>query len=126
MSTLEVGQDNLSVVDYQDKFEAISRILKKSDKLFNIWDNGITFDIDQIAYQIARQFATSNTYPFENKDGTTYASIHMPTIDAKKAFSEQLEQLIIQQLRTALLRDFQASKTKDVLWKHILLSYSNL
>lgn len=119
MSTLEVGQDNLSTVDYQDKLEAISHALQGAKKLFDIYENRITFDIDLIANQIAKQFATSNAYSFENKNGTTYASIHMRTIDAKRAFSEQLEQLIIQQLRSALLRDFQASVKQPSLEKYL-------
>jgi hypothetical protein len=99
MSTLEVGLDNLSTVDYQDKLEAIARTLKKTDKLLTLKPHSITFDIDKLADKVAEQFATSNRYPFENKDGTIYASIHMPTTDKKEAFSRQLERLIIQELR---------------------------
>lgn len=86
MSTLEVGLDNLSTVDYQDKFEAIARTLKKENALLTLRPHSITFDIDRLADKIAEQFATSNKYPFENKDGTIYASIHLPTTDKKRGF----------------------------------------
>ncbi len=101
MSTLEVGLDNLSTVDYLNIFEAIARTLKKTEKLFTIRTDSVTFDVDQLADAVAQQFASSNKYPFENKDGTTQATIHMPTTDKKEAFSKQLEGLILRELRAS-------------------------
>ncbi|MGI9061694.1 MAG: hypothetical protein ACR2H5_24330 [Ktedonobacteraceae bacterium] len=101
MSTLEVGLDNLSVVDYRNIFEAITRILKSDERLFTIQDTSVTFDVDKLADAVAHQFAASNHYPFENKDGTSLATIHMATISQKEAFSEQFERLIVQELRAS-------------------------
>ncbi|HVB20553.1 MAG TPA: hypothetical protein VNG51_01225 [Ktedonobacteraceae bacterium] len=104
MSTLEVGLDNLSTVDYRNIFEAIMHNLKKTERLFSIRDESVTFDIDKLADAVAQQLASSNRYPFENRDGTTQAAIHMPTTAQKEEFSEQFERLILQELRTSFER----------------------
>lgn len=101
MSTLEVGLDNLSTVDYRNIFEAIAHVLKSNGKLFTIHDTSVTFDVDKLADTVAQQFTSSNRYPFENKDGTSLATIHMATISQKEAFSDQFEHLILQELRVA-------------------------
>jgi len=105
MSTLEVGLDNLSTVDYKHLFEVIAQELKRStEKFFFIQDTSVTFDVDKLASVVAQQLATSNKFPFENKDGTSLATIHMPATSQKEAFSEQFERLILQELRTSFER----------------------
>ena len=101
MSTLEVGLDNLSTVDYRQLFEAIAHTLKSNEKFFTVQDTSVTLDIDKLANIVAQQFAASNKYPFENKDGAILATIHMATTAQKEAFSDQFERLILQELRTA-------------------------
>lgn len=93
MSTLEYGQDDLSSVDYESLIGAITQALSNC-KIPTLDERSISFDLDTIANDVAFQFARSNKYPFENKDGTTYASIHFPTIDKKDAFSAQIRQLV--------------------------------
>jgi hypothetical protein len=94
MSTLEEGEDNLASVHYKDLLEAIARTLGKKDKLISVFSSSIVFDIDRIAQDVATQFAANTSYPFENKDGTTYASTHFPDIAKKEAFSHQVEQVL--------------------------------
>jgi hypothetical protein len=112
MSTLEVGLDNLSTVDYQNLFEAIARILKSKEEHFIIQDTSVTFDVDKLADAVAQHFASSNKYPFENKDGAILASIHMPTTGQKEAFSEQFDHLILQELRTSFENALLQKKTE--------------
>ena len=94
MSTLEEGEDNLASVHYKELLEAIARTLGKKDKLVSVLSSSIVFDIDRIAQDVATQFAANTSYPFENKDGTTYASTHFPDIAKKEAFSHQVEQVL--------------------------------
>src|SRR5260370_10442705 len=91
MSTLEEGEDNLASVHYKELLEAIARTIGKKDKLIWVLSSSIVFDIDRIAQDVATQFAANTSYPFENKDGTTYASTHFPDIAKKEAFSHQRE-----------------------------------
>ena len=105
MSTLEVGLDNLSSVDYTDQIEAIIQVLKQTPKILFIEPTSVSFDIDAIAGKVATQFTNSTRYPFENNQGTTYASSYFDDIGKKKAFSDQiggLRQQIIQMVESAL------------------------
>ena len=102
MTTLEVGQNNLSTVNYQKLFKAVATELKKEPKLFSIKQDSIVVDFDNVADQVARQFEKSSDYPFENKDGTTYASTYLPTTQENDDFRDQLENLIIATFRTRL------------------------
>ncbi len=105
MSTLEVGMDNLSSVDYTDQIEAITRVLTQTPKILFIEPTSASFDIDAIASKVAAQFVNSTKYPFENKQDTTYASSYFDDIAKKKAFSNQiggLKQQIVQLIENAL------------------------
>src|SRR5260370_3634522 len=94
MSSLEEGEDNLASVHYKELLEVIARTLGKKDKLISVLSSSIVFDIDRIAQDVAIQFASNTSYPFENKDGTTYASTHFPDVAKKEAFSHQIEQVL--------------------------------
>jgi len=111
MSTLEYGQDDLSSVDYESLIGAITQALSRC-KIPTLDERSISFDLDTIANDVAVQFARSNKYPFENKDGTTYASIHFPTIDKKDAFSAQIRQLV-EVLRRCIEQALQAKLGHD-------------
>lgn len=109
MSTLVEGTDNLSPVKYGYLLEAISQHIKASVKdgsLMQIKSApasiSLRFVIDKIAEDVSKQFASSNKYPFTEKEGTVYACVHMPTSAEKDAFSNQVQRLIIQELQTAL------------------------
>src|SRR5438132_8510699 len=94
MSTLEEGEDNLASVHYKELLEVIARTLGKKDKLISVLSSSIVFDIDRLAQDVATQIASNTSYPFENKDGTTYASTHLPDVAKKEAFSHQVEQVL--------------------------------
>jgi len=106
MSTIEEATDNLSPVSYKELVEVISQNLKKTQQL--LWtqsssrSTSLRFDIDRLALSVAQQLASSNRYPFENRNGTTYASIHMPTGAEKEAFSEQIQRLIVRELQSLI------------------------
>src|SRR5258708_22228529 len=93
MSTLEVGMDNLSAVDYSDKIRGIIQTLRQSAKEPSVGSTSISFDIDKIAHNVATTYASDTRYPFENKQGTTYASTYFPDIAKKIAFSNQIKDL---------------------------------
>jgi len=132
MSTLEVATDNLSPVLYKEIVEVISQKLKKSQK--PLWAKvsstsaTLRFDIDELAMAVAQEFASSNKYPFENRDGTTYASIHMPTGAEKEAFSDQIQRLIVGELQTLVraqvgprsIEQFVTSLLKPIETKNIV------
>jgi hypothetical protein len=101
MSTLEEGIDNLTTVQYKDLLELIAQTLGKNERLISIPSSTIVFDIDRIAQDVATQIAASNKYPFANRDGTTYASIHLPDIAKKEAFSDQVE-LVVYEIQKSL------------------------
>ncbi len=144
MSTIEEATDNLSPVSYKEIVEIISQNLKKSQQL--LWakssstSTSLRFDIDQLALSVAQQLASSNRYPFENRSGTTYASIHMPTGVEKEAFSEQIQQLVVRELQsliqaqvgpgsieqfvTSLLKPIRAFSDKNIVGLHYPLEKS--
>ncbi len=101
MSTLEEGIDNLTTVHYKDLLELIAQTLGKNERLISVHSSSIVFDIDRIAQDVATQIAASNKYPFANRDGTTYASIHLPDIAKKEAFSDQVE-LVVHEIQKSL------------------------
>ena len=109
MSILEESTDNLSAVKYGHLLEAISQHIKASVKdgsLVQIKSapasTSLRFFIDKIAEDVSKQFASSNKYPFTEKDGTVYACVHVPTSAEKDAFSNQVQRLIVQELQAAL------------------------
>src|SRR5258708_16702176 len=110
MSTLEVGMDNLSAVDYYDKIRGIIQTLRQSAKEPAVVSTSISFDIDKIAHNVATTYASDTRYPFENKQGTTYASTYFPDIAKKIAFSNQIKDLekeVAQLIQGALQAKFQ-------------------
>lgn len=110
MSTLEVGMDNLSAVDYSDKIRGIIQTLRQSAKEPSVGSTSISFDIDKIAHNVATTYASDTRYPFENKQGTTYASTYFPDIAKKIAFSNQIKDLekeVAQLIQGALQAKFQ-------------------
>lgn len=110
MSKLEVGSHNLAPVTYQALLEAISHTLKNSGSSLRITPSGIFFDLDTIANRVASQFATSNRYPYEQREGMIYASIHAIDIEEKTAFSDQVESLVVKELQDLLLKALQEQK----------------
>src|ERR1700674_5520731 len=110
MSTLEVGMDNLSAVDYSDKIRGIIQALRQSIKEPSVESISVSFNIDKIAHHVATTYASSTKYPFENKQGTTYASTYFPDIAKKTAFSNQIKDLekeVVQLIQEGLQAKFQ-------------------
>lgn len=127
MSSIEYNDQQLSPVNYTELLKAIQVTMQKQtqDKLQNagteylyIDQNTISFDIDKIADAIAQEFKDSNHYPFEIRDGLSYASVHALNVDEKTGFSHDLQQKILDELRTQL-----NSRMDKVLKHHSLENY---
>lgn len=111
MSSIEYDDQFLSPVNYEELLQAIQTELQKQAKasqqnqgneyLFLEKDR-LAFDVDKIADAVAQRFANSNRYPFEIRDGLSYASIHALDINEKSDFSNDLRQKIFDELRTQL------------------------
>ncbi|HYL43637.1 MAG TPA: hypothetical protein VEU97_09655, partial [Ktedonobacteraceae bacterium] len=102
--------DNLSAVDYSDKIRGIIQALRQSTKEPSVGSTSISFDIDKIAHKVATTYVSDTRYPFENKQGTTYASTYFPDIAKKTAFSNQIKDLekeVVQLIQGALQAKFQ-------------------
>ncbi len=97
MSNIEVISHNLAPVQYKELLEAIKNTLQnlaKSNKNYLFpQPTYISFDIDEIADTVAKQFETSSQFPFEIRDGLSYATIHALDIHEKEDFSEQVLQV---------------------------------
>jgi hypothetical protein len=117
MSSIEFNDDNLAPVDYEEYLKAIRSALKKlteekeqenderkREEKEYIFLSPTTFscDIDKVADAVARQYETSNHYPFELRDGLSYATIHALDINEKTEFSQEIRQ-VIDELRTQML-----------------------
>ena len=85
MSRIEYNDQQLSPVDYKELLQAIQtemqRRVKTSEQstnndFFSLKEDRLAFDIDRIADAVAQRFADSNRYPFEIRDGLSYASVY--------------------------------------------------
>jgi hypothetical protein len=111
MSSIEYNDQFLAPVKYKELLEAIQLEMQKrtkesqqrrnSEYLF-LEKNRLAFDIDAIADAVAKRFADSNRYPFEIRDGLSYATIHALDINEKSDFSQDLRKTIFDELRTQL------------------------
>ena len=111
MSSIEYNDQQLSPVDYTELLQAIQAEMQKQTKASEQNKNNeyiflekdkLAFDIDKIADAVAQRFVDSNRYPFEIRDGLSYASVHALDINEKSDFSHDLRQKIFDELRTQL------------------------
>ncbi len=97
MSNIEVISHNLAPVQYKELLDAIRNSLqaltKNSIHYLHPYQTNIAFDIDKVADAVAKQFETSSHYPFEIRDGLSYATIHALDVHEKEDFSEQIRQV---------------------------------
>lgn len=119
MSTLEEGEGNLAPVHYEALVNAIIKALATSPKATlriqsTPESTSLRCDIDLIAEDVAKQFAKSNRFPFENKGGTQSASVYLPTTMERQAFSKQIESLAVA-LLTQLNAQLEAQPDKQTL-----------
>ncbi len=126
MSDIQIISHNLAPVQYHVYLEAIKQTIDslakskdQNDRYLYVTEKSISFDIDKIAEKVSLQFATSNNYPFEIRDGMSFATIHTLELDQKEAFSDHIKGLIIQELRKQLEVGIQA-----VSKGHTLASYA--
>jgi hypothetical protein len=111
MSSIEVTEHNLTPVQYEELLTVIQAVLQdltkgreKDKEKEYLFPNPTTlsFDLDKVADAVAKQFETSNHYPFEMRDGLSYATVHALDINEKTDFSHDIKQKILEELRTQL------------------------
>lgn len=129
MSSIQYDDQQLSPVNYEELLQAIQAEMQKqtkgneqnenNDYLFFKKDS-MAFDIDKIADAVAQKFADSNHYPFEIRDGLSYASVYALDVNEKSDFSHHLRQKIFDNLRTQLY-----SRMDKTLKHHSLERYTS-
>ncbi len=123
MSNIEVISHNLAPVQYKELLEAVKstlqRLIKDNKNYFYPGRTDIAFDIDRVADAVAKQFETSSKFPFEIRDGLSYATIHALDIHEKEDFSEQINGL------RAELQKQLFSRMDAELKHHALDTYTN-
>lgn len=97
MSNIEVISHNLAPVKYKELLDAIKSTLQSPPKdnknYLHPYETNVAFDIDKVADAVAQKFETSSQYPFEIRDGLSYATIHALDVHEKEDFSEQIRQV---------------------------------
>nr|BBH91690.1 hypothetical protein KTC_64410 [Thermosporothrix sp. COM3] len=101
-NNIEYTNLTLANSDYGNLLEKIEKLLDEELKRIQTAGKGnyfgITpypaFDIDKLAEAMAKQFIGSNQYPFENIDGTAFATVYMPEVEAQQKFSQQLHSIL--------------------------------
>ncbi len=130
MSRIEYNDQQLSPVDYKELLQAIQtemqRQVKTSEQntnndFFFLKKDRLAFDIDKIADAVAQRFADSNRYPFEIRDGLSYASVYTLDVNEKSDFSHHLRQKIFDELHTQL-----SSRMDKILNHHSLECYASV
>lgn len=92
MSSIEEITHNLSSVNYSLLLDALFEEIQKCDACIDTHrDGSLGFDADVLADNVAQRFATSSKFPFDNKGGTTYATVHTQELAQKEAFSEKIQ-----------------------------------
>jgi len=91
MSSIEEINHNLSSVNYDHLLEALIEEIQRYEKSLEAKDTSLIFDVDTLADNVAQRFAGSKDIPFENRNGTTYATVHMQELAQKDAFSQKIQ-----------------------------------
>ncbi|GCE15109.1 hypothetical protein [Tengunoibacter tsumagoiensis] len=114
-NNIEVIEHHLAPVNYEKILSAISQAIKQlsseqgsPERLIHVKTDLIAFDIDALADKVAVQFAKSNEYPFEIKEGMSYATVHALSLAEKSAFHVQLKDKIQPQLHQQILAHIKA------------------
>ncbi len=106
MSSIEINDSNLAPVNYEDLLKAIGQTLQhlakskeSQDRYLYARETYLSFDVDKVAEHVSLQFATSNKFPFDLRDGVNFATIHTLDLESKDAFSSQVKRFIVNVLR---------------------------
>ncbi len=106
MSNIEDINHNLSSVNYEHLLDALIEEIQKNERSVEVRDTALVFDVDIVADSVAQRFKESKDYPFENKGGTTYATIHNRELAQKEVFSKKI-QMVKAQLQTLFLKKLE-------------------
>lgn len=109
-------------MNYEDFLEAIGKTLqrlarsqKPEDRYLYARETYFSFDLDKVAERVALQFANSNNYPFELRDGLNFATIHTLELESKDTFRHQLQQFVVDVLKQQVEQKLSESPVNKTL-----------
>ena len=124
MSHIRVTTRNLANVRYENLIKEIARrinfvstIRDPKQKILYISNESFAFDIDRVADHMAKQYANSKNYPFEELDGMSFATTHMDDLLATKAFSDMVREQIARPLKEQIQTTL---KNSDIAYKDLV------
>lgn len=111
MSSIEFTDHNLAPVHYEELLKAVQATLRdltnerdkgKVKEYLHLSATNLACDIDSIANIVATRFESGNHFPFDIREGLSYATIHTLDVNEKTGFSYDLNN-VFTELRTQIL-----------------------